>query len=131
MSGGATAAEVLAKPLLGWRGEKYAKLSLIRAGNGIALVTAMITLALAVSGVFQAAILFDAVISTGAVMGVRGPLQSSVIPELLAQDKVTPGFRMQAMLASFSLIIGPATAGLLLSIYSIPITFAIDAALIW
>jgi DHA3 family macrolide efflux protein-like MFS transporter len=130
MSGGAMAAEVLAKPLLGWMGDRYSKLRLIQVGNGVAFLAGMITLALAVSGHFQVTILFGAVILTGAVVGVRDPLQSNMIPELLAPEKVASGFRMMAMLSSFSLILGPGVAGLLLSLYSIPITLAIDASLI-
>jgi len=129
MAGAAMAAEILAKPLLGWMGDTYCKIKLVRYGNLLMLVSATLTLWLSTIA-FQPVWLALCMIVSGIVVGLRDPLQSSIIPELAPPAEITRAFQSKTMLWSIALVMGPGLAGLLLSNTSITSIFFLSVFLV-
>lgn len=119
------AAEVLAKPLLGWMGDKYNKIFIIKLASWISLLTALLMLLLSAAGLFNPWTVGALMMISSAVVGVRDPLQASIIPLFADEDKVALAFRTKSVMSSFSILLGPLLASGL--IYGFGITFAFAA----
>jgi DHA3 family macrolide efflux protein-like MFS transporter len=119
------ATEVLAKPLLGWLGDKYNKLLIIKLASWISLMTAFLMLVLCSTGSFNPWTVGAIMMISSAIVGVRDPLQASIIPLFAADDKVSLAFRTKSVMSSFSILLGPALASGL--IYGFGVTFAFAA----
>ncbi|MHC8314825.1 MFS transporter [Pseudomonas sp. LB3P31] len=119
------AAEVLAKPLLGWMGDKYNKILIIKFASWISLVTALLMLVLSATGLFNPWTVGALMMVSSAIVGVRDPLQASIIPLFANDDKVTLAFRSKSVMSSFSNLLGPVLASGL--IYGLGITLALTA----
>jgi MFS family permease len=119
------AAEVLAKPLLGWLGDKYNKILIIKLASWISLLTALLMVALSAMGSFNPWTVGALMIISSAIVGVRDPLQASIIPLFADDDKVSLAFRTKSVMSSFSILLGPVLASGL--IYKFGITFAFAA----
>lgn len=119
------AAEVLAKPLFGWLGDKYNKIWIIKLASSISLMTALFMVVLSVTGSFNPWTVGALMIVSSAIVGVRDPLQASIIPLFAEDDKVSLAFRTKSVMSSFSILLGPVLASGL--IYGFGITFAFAA----
>ncbi|TPG81815.1 MFS transporter [Pseudomonas arsenicoxydans] len=119
------AAEVLAKPLLGWLGDKYNKILIIKLASWISLLTALLMVVLSAMGAFNPWTVGALMIISSAIVGVRDPLQASIIPLFADDDKVSLAFRTKSVMSSFSILLGPVLASGL--IYKFGITFAFAA----
>jgi DHA3 family macrolide efflux protein-like MFS transporter len=119
------ATEVLAKPLLGWLGDKYNKLLIIKLASWISLMTAFLMVALCSTGSFNPWTVGAIMMISSAIVGVRDPLQASIIPLFAADNKVSLAFRTKSVMSSFSILLGPALASGL--IYGFGVTFAFAA----
>lgn len=119
------AAEVLAKPLLGWLGDKYNKILIIKLASSISLLTALLMVVLSAMGSFNPWTVGALMIISSAIVGVRDPLQASIIPLFADDDKVSLAFRTKSVMSSFSILLGPVLASGL--IYGFGITFAFAA----
>ncbi|MFU2328427.1 MFS transporter [Pseudomonas sp. NFX98] len=119
------ATEVLARPLLGWLGDKYNKLLIIKLASCISLMTAFLMVVLCSTGLFDPWTVGALMMISSAIVGVRDPLQASIIPLFAADDKVSLAFRTKSVMSSFSILLGPALASGL--IYSFGVTFAFAA----
>ncbi|RKS20277.1 MFS transporter [Pseudomonas sp. WPR_5_2] len=119
------ATEVLAKPLLGWLGDKYNKILIIKLASWISLMTAFLMVVLSSTGLFNPWTVGALMMISSAIVGVRDPLQASIIPLFAADDKVSTAFRTKSVMSSFSILLGPALASSL--IYGFGITFAFAA----
>ncbi|WP_256590807.1 MULTISPECIES: MFS transporter [unclassified Pseudomonas] len=119
------ATEVLAKPLLGWLGDKYNKILIIKLASWISLLTALLMVVLSSKGLFNPWTVGALMMISSAIVGVRDPLQASIIPLFASDDKVSMAFRTKSVLSSFSILLGPALASGL--IYGCGITFAFAA----
>lgn len=119
------AAEVLAKPLLGWLGDKYNKILIIKLACWISLLTAMLMVLLSATKTFSPWTVGALMIIGSAIIGVRDPLQASIIPLFAYDDKVSLAFRTKSVMSSFSILLGPVLASGL--IYGFGITFAFAA----
>jgi DHA3 family macrolide efflux protein-like MFS transporter len=119
------ATEVLAKPLLGWLGDKYNKILIIKLASWISLMTAFLMMVLCSTGLFNPWTVGALMMISSAIVGVRDPLQASIIPLFAADDKVSMAFRTKSVMSSFSILLGPALASGL--IYGFGITFAFAA----
>ncbi|MEB0043069.1 MULTISPECIES: MFS transporter [unclassified Pseudomonas] len=118
-------AEVLAKPLLGWLGDKYNKILIIKLASWISLLTALLMVVLSAMGSFNPWAVGALMMISSAIVGVRDPLQASVIPLFADDDKVSLAFRTKSVMSSFSILLGPVLASVL--IYAGGITFAFAA----
>lgn len=115
MMAGATAAEALSKPLLGWMGDAYSKTRIVQHCNVIGVVAAVCTLWLATRAVFHPLPLTLLMMLSAALVGLRDPIQASLIPEFVPPARVMKAVRTKAVLWSIALVLGPAIAGVLLS----------------
>ncbi len=104
------AAEVAAKPLLGWLGDKYNKIMIIKLGLCISLLTALLMVLLSVTGAFNPWAVGALMMVSSAIVGVRDPLQASIIPLFSSDDKVSLAFRTKNVMSSFSILLGPVLA---------------------
>ena len=119
------AAEVLARPLLGWMGDKYNKIRIIKLASWLSLTTALLMLMLSATGAFNPWTVGALMMLSSAIVGVRDPLQASIIPLFASDDKVSLAFRSKSVMSSLSMLLGPALASGL--IYGFGITFALAA----
>jgi MFS family permease len=119
------ATEVLAKPLLGWLGDKYNKILIIKLASWISLLTALLMVVLSATGSFNPWTVGALMMISSAIVGVRDPLQASIIPLFADNDKVSLAFRTKSVMSSFSILLGPVLASGL--IYGFGITFAFAA----
>lgn len=119
------AAEVLSKPLLGWLGDKYNKILIIKLASWISLMTALFMVVLSATGLFNPWTVGALMMISSAIVGVRDPLQASIIPLFANDDKVSLAFRTKSVMSSFSILLGPVLASGL--IYGFGITFAFAA----
>ncbi|MDQ0121788.1 MFS family permease [Pseudomonas lini] len=119
------AAEVLSKPLLGWLGDKYNKILIIKLASWISLITALFMVVLSATGLFNPWTVGALMMISSAIVGVRDPLQASIIPLFANDDKVSLAFRTKSVMSSFSILLGPVLASGL--IYGVGITFAFAA----
>lgn len=119
------AAEVLAKPLLGWLGDKYNKIVIIKLASWLSLLTALLMVVLSATGSFNPWAVGALMMISSAIVGVRDPLQASIIPLFADDDKVSLAFRTKSVMSSFSILLGPVMASGL--IYGFGITFALAA----
>jgi len=121
------AAEVLAKPLLGWMGDKYNKIMIIKLTSLISLLVAMVMLILSITESFNPWSIGMLMMVSSAIVGVRDPLQATIIPLFAGDDKVSLAFRTKSVMSSLSILLGPALASGL--IYAFGTTFALAADL--
>lgn len=119
----AITAEVLSKPLLGWLGDKYNKIAIIKYLSTTSLLVTLVTLGLAMNNSFSPWSVGFMMVIGSAIVGVRDPLQASVIPLFTTDDKVSLAFRSKSVMMSFSILIGPVLASGV--IYNLGITLAL------
>ncbi|MEA9978346.1 MULTISPECIES: MFS transporter [unclassified Pseudomonas] len=119
------AAEVLAKPLLGWLGDKYNKVLIIKLASWISLLTVLLMVMLSATETFNPWAVGALMMISSAIVGVRDPLQASIIPLFAGDDKVFLAFRTKSVMSSFSILLGPILASGL--IYGGGVTFAFAA----
>ncbi|WP_085600520.1 MULTISPECIES: MFS transporter [unclassified Pseudomonas] len=117
--------EVLAKPLLGWLGDKYNKITIIKTASWISLLTTLLMVLLSLIGEFNPWMVGVLMLISSAIVGIRDPLQSSIIPLFANDDQVSLAFRSKSVMSSFSILLGPVLASGL--IYGVGITFAFVA----
>jgi MFS family permease len=86
------ATEVLAKPLLGWLGDKYNKILIIKLASWISLLTALLMVVLSSTGLFNPWTVGALMMINSAIVGVRDPLQASIIPLFADDNKVSMAF---------------------------------------
>ncbi|EJN19240.1 Major Facilitator Superfamily transporter [Pseudomonas sp. GM78] len=120
------ATEVLAKPLLGWLGDKYNKILIIKLASSISLLTALLMVMLSAMGSFNPWMVGALMMMSSAIVGVRDPLQASIIPLFANDDKVSLAFRSKSVMSSFSILLGPALASGLIYGFGTTFTFAAD-----
>ncbi|PTR21745.1 MFS transporter [Pseudomonas sp. GV085] len=117
------ATEVLAKPLLGWLGDKYNKILIIKLTSWISLLTALLMAVLSATEAFNPWAVGVLMMLSSAIVGVRDPLQASIIPLFADDDKVSFALRTKSVMSSLSILLGPVLASGL--IYGFGITFAL------
>jgi MFS family permease len=130
MVGSAMAAEALSKPLLGWLGDTYRKISIVQLGNLTVLASSVFIVWLSTLSEFHILPLTLAMMVIGTIVGIQDPIQGSMIPEFVSDQLVARAFRSKAMLWSMALVMGPALAGFLLSSVGVWATLATDAVAI-
>lgn len=119
----AIAAEVLAKPLLGWLGDRYNKMLVLKLASVFSALTALAMLGLSAMGSFNPWTVGALMMLSSAIVGVRDPLQASIIPLFADDDKVSLAFRSKSVMSSFSNLLGPIVASGL--IYTLGVTLAL------
>lgn len=119
------AAEVLARPLLGWLGDRYNKILIIKLAAWLSLLIALLMLVLCAAGSFNPWTVGALMMISSAIIGVRDPLQASIISLFADDDKVSLAFRTKSVMSSMSNLLGPGLASGL--IYQFGITFAFAA----
>ena len=120
------AAEVLAKPLLGWLGDKYNKILIIKLASWLSLLTALLMVVLSATGSFNPWTVGALMMISSAIVGVRDPLQASIIPLFAHDDKVSLAFRTKSMMSSFSNLLGPVLASGLIYGFGVTLAFTAD-----
>ncbi|WP_237151293.1 MFS transporter [Pseudomonas sp. ADAK18] len=120
------AAEVLARPLLGWLGDKYNKILLLKLTSLGGLLTALLMVLLAASQSFNPWAVGALMMVSSAIAGVRDPLQSSIIPLFAGDDKVSLAFRTKSMMSSVSNLLGPVLASALIYGFGTTLAFIAD-----
>ncbi|XAZ50294.1 MFS transporter [Pseudomonas simiae] len=120
------AAQVLARPLLGWLGDKYNKILILRLVSLTSVLTALLMFLLSATQLFNPWSVGALMLISSAVAGVREPLQSSIIPLFARDDQVSLAVRTKSMLSSISNLLGPAMASALIFSFGTPLAFAVD-----
>ena len=120
------AAQVLARPLLGWLGDKYNKILILRLVSLTSVLTALLMFLLSATQLFNPWSVGALMLVSSAVAGVREPLQSSIIPLFARDDQVSLAVRTKSMLSSISNLLGPAMASALIFSFGTPLAFAVD-----
>jgi len=111
-----TAGEVAARGMLGWFGDRYQRLPLLRVCYLVSLSCAGLLTALAVSGAYWPSAIAVSLVVIGICNGVREPLQMSLIRDFLPPDLVAVGVRRRAAVNSSSALLGPAIGGVLITL---------------
>jgi MFS family permease len=124
------AMEILAKPLLGWLGDKYNKISIIKLTSWISLLSTLFMVLLSAAGSFNPWTVGGLMMINSAIIGVRDPLQASIIPLFADDDKVSLAFRSKSVMYSFSILLGPALASGLIYGFGITLAFVADLILV-
>jgi MFS family permease len=124
----AICAEVLAKPLLGWAGDRHNKMDVVMLCNMTSLASALALWLLSVAGWFHPVLVGLCMIIGSIAVGVRDPIQSSIIPLLADKGQIALAFRSKNMMSSIALLIGPGLAGILVSLWNISAALAFDVA---
>lgn len=120
------AAEVVAKPLLGWLGDKYNKISIIKLTSWISVLIALLMVILSATKLFNPWALAALMMISSAIVGVRDPIQASIIPLFADDDKVSLALRTKSMMSSFSILLGPVLASGLIYLFGITLAFTAD-----
>ncbi|TDR78382.1 MFS transporter [Paludibacterium purpuratum] len=124
----AIAAEVLAKPLLGWVGDRHDKIRVLLICNVVNVIGAFALWLLAAIGWFQPVLVGALMVVGSLAVGLRDPLQSSIIPALVDKERVALAFRSKSIMSSLALLIGPGLAGALVSIWGVGTALALEVA---
>lgn len=122
----AIAAQVLARPLLGWLGDKYNKVLILRVASLTSLVTTLLMVVLSATQLFNPWSVGALMLLSSAVAGVRDPLQSSIIPLFARDDHVSLAVRTKSMLSSISNLLGPILASALIFSFGTTLALTID-----
>lgn len=122
----AIAAQVLARPLLGWLGDKYNKVLILRVASLTSLVTTLLMVVLSATQLFNPWSVGALMLLSSAVAGVRDPLQSSIIPLFARDDQVSLAVRTKSMLSSISNLLGPILASALIFSFGTTLALTID-----
>lgn len=120
------AAEVLARPLLGWLGDKYNKILILKLASLTSVLTALLMVVLSATQLFNPWSVGALMLVGSAVAGVRDPLQSSIIPLLAGADQVSLAVRTKSMLSSIANLLGPVIASALIFGFGTTLTFTVD-----
>lgn len=120
------AAEVLARPLLGWLGDKYNKILILKLASLTSVLTALLMVVLSATQLFNPWSVGALMLVGSAVAGVRDPLQSSIIPLFASDDQVSLAVRTKSMLSSISNLLGPVIASALIFGFGTTLTFTVD-----
>jgi DHA3 family macrolide efflux protein-like MFS transporter len=121
-------AEVLAKPLLGWTGDRYPKTTIVLICNVLSIVATVGLFILSLGDHFAPALVAISMMLLGFTFGVRDPIQSSIIPQLAPPGAVTDAFNRKALLSSIAMLLGPSAAGLLVSVSGVSLALGVDCA---
>lgn len=113
----AATAEVASRLILGSIGDRYNKVLVVMYCNAISAVSCALICAAAFMNAFNALYVCVLMAMSGIVLGVRDPIQTSIIPSLVKSDQVPDALASKAMLYSCATLIGPPVAGLLLSTF--------------
>lgn len=120
------AAEVLARPLLGWLGDKYNKILILKLASLTSVLTALLMVVLSATQLFNPWSVGALMLVGSAVAGVRDPLQSSIIALFASDDQVSLAVRTKSMLSSISNLLGPVIASALIFGFGTTLTFTVD-----
>ncbi|WP_339415116.1 MFS transporter [Pseudomonas sp. RL_105y_Pfl1_103] len=120
------AAEVLARPLLGWLGDKYNKILILKLASLTSVLTALLMVVLSATQLFNPWSVGALMLIGSAVAGVRDPLQSSIIPLFAGADQVSLAVRTKSMLSSIANLLGPVIASALIFGFGTLLTFTVD-----
>lgn len=120
------AAEVLARPLLGWLGDKYNKILILKLASLTSVLTALLMVVLSATQLFNPWSVGALMLVGSAVAGVRDPLQSSIIPLFAGADQVSLAVRTKSMLSSIANLLGPVIASALIFGFGTTLTFTVD-----
>ena len=120
------AAQVLARPLLGWLGDKYNKILILRLASLTSVLTALWMVFLSATQLFNPWSVGALMLVSSAVAGVRDPLQSSIIPLFARDDQVSLAMRTKSMLSSISNLLGPVMASALIFSFGTTLAFTVD-----
>ena len=126
----AIGAEVLAKPLLGWTGDRYPKMKIVLICNILSMTGAAGLLILSFVDHFSPILVTMAMMLLGVAVGIRDPIQSSMIPQLVLPGKIGAAFNQKALLSSVAMLLGPAIAGLVVSAFGVVHALSIDFMII-
>ncbi|WP_339471039.1 MULTISPECIES: MFS transporter [unclassified Pseudomonas] len=120
------AAEVLARPLLGWLGDKYNKILILKLASLTSVLTALLMVVLSATQLFNPWSVGALMLIGSAVAGVLDPLQSSIIPLFAGADQVSLAVRTKSMLSSIANLLGPVIASALIFGFGTLLTFTVD-----
>ncbi len=107
-------AEVLARPLLGWLGDRYNKIVILKLACVASLSSALLLVLLATTQPFNPWTVGALMMIASAIAGVRDPLQASIIPLFAGDDKVSLAFRTKSVMSSIANLLGPLMASALI-----------------
>jgi MFS family permease len=119
---GSTLAEVLAKPLLSWIGDRFDRRWVLLACNGVSTAVALALVVMRLGNYFSVTLLSILLVVYGASTGLRDPVQSSILPSLVPVPRVSDAMRIRSMFQSLSLLFGATLAGTLISVTGISTT---------
>lgn len=127
----AIASEILAKPLLSWVGDRYNKIRVVTFCNITTVISSALLVLLSLLDWFHPVAIGSLMILGSIAIGIRDPIQSSMIPLLVDTSKVSIAFRSKSMMSSLAILISPAVAGGLISYSGISaaLTVSLTAAI--
>lgn len=111
----ATCSELIARLLLGSLADRYNKIKVVIACNIVAAVACALLAGMSYAQIFQPVCVALLMAMIGGAIGIRDPIQSSIIPALVEPDNVSAAFGTKGMLYSCALLIGAPIAGLWVS----------------
>jgi MFS family permease len=119
-------AEVIAKPMFGWFGDQLDRKKIILICNVGGAFTSLALLLMALTNFFYSPLVCTLLVIFSIVAGIRDPIHSSILPMLVEKNQLTDAIRLKNIITSISLLLGPGLAGILISIFGVPLTLAVD-----
>jgi MFS transporter, DHA3 family, macrolide efflux protein len=124
------AGEIAARGTLGWFGDRFRRLSLIRLCYLVGVVCVAALATTAVSGTYSLWFITLTLVVLGVVNGIREPLQMTAIRDFLPEAQVAAGVRRRSVVNSSSALLGPAAGGVLIGAIGYQGTLVVNAAAI-
>lgn len=108
-------------------GDRYDKRALLIAST---VASALLSLGLALNALVAGhhfAVLVGLAALAALAAGFTGPIRSAAIPTLLGEDQLVAGYSLYQIIINVASVAGPALAGVLLAVVSLPSCYFVDA----
>lgn len=110
----ATFADVLSRALCGWLGDEYDRQRLLVGCYAVSTAVTLVLAGLGTLDLYQPLAIGICLAISGISIGIREPVQMSLVPGLVAAERITDAVRLRSLVGASSALIGPLAAGILL-----------------
>jgi len=118
---------VLLGPLAGAAADRWNRLAMIRIGEALCFVQAILLLGLSAAGLMTIELLFALSLLFGAASALNQPARMATIPVLVQPGEATAAVAIHSMVFNIARFIGPAIAGVIIVAWGVTVVFAINA----
>jgi predicted MFS family arabinose efflux permease len=118
---------MLVGPLGGALADRGDRLGLLKLGQSLLMLQAIVLCALTASGIIDRWSLLVVVLLGGAVIGINQPARLALVPSLVSRQHLSTAIAINSVVFNLARFLGPAIAGLLIVAGGTAIAFAVNA----